>query len=208
MKRSKLALAATSGLVGLSLLAGVAARAESHGKANDATEVQQFLGAKVAIADAVKAAEGATGGKAVSAEFDSDKAGAYFDVETLSGDKYQDVKVSATDGKVLGTTEDKAEAGDKSDANELAALGQMKMTLTDVIAKAEKESGGKVMAVGYSSEDEGNATAIIEIEVAKADGTTQALAMNPADGTLKAVAGHEQNGDNDDAGEEGENDNG
>ena len=75
MKRNKIALAATSGLVGLSVLAGSMAYASSDSTAKDAEELAQFLSANPDVAAVVADVETKAGGKVVEAEFDDETQG-------------------------------------------------------------------------------------------------------------------------------------
>ena len=75
MKRNKIALAATSGLVGLSVLAGSMAYASTDSTAKDAEELAQFLSANPNVAAVVADVETKTGGKVVEAEFDDETQG-------------------------------------------------------------------------------------------------------------------------------------
>ncbi len=78
-----------SALLALGLLGGAAtiAAADQHSSSNDAAEAQAFLAAPGTIGDAIKAAEANTGGKAMSASFESDgtTAGMY-EVEIVKPD--------------------------------------------------------------------------------------------------------------------------
>ena len=75
MKRNKIALAATSGLVGLSVLAGSLAYASTDSTAKDVEELAQFLSANPKVAAVVADVETKTGGKVVGAEFDDETQG-------------------------------------------------------------------------------------------------------------------------------------
>ena len=75
MKRNKIALAATSGLVGLSVLAGSLAYASTDSTAKDAEELAQFLSANPNVAAVVADVEAKAGGKVVEAEFDDETQG-------------------------------------------------------------------------------------------------------------------------------------
>jgi len=75
MKRNKIALAATSGLVGLSVLAGSMAFAATDMATKSAEELQVFLTANPNVAAVVADVETKTGGKVVEAEFDDETQG-------------------------------------------------------------------------------------------------------------------------------------
>jgi len=108
MKRNKIALAATSGLVGLSVLAGSMAYAAGNSDAKSAEELQQFLGANPEVASVVADVETKTGGKVVEAEFDDETAGngvVEFEVMMADGSE-QDVLYTLADGSMAVNPDD------------------------------------------------------------------------------------------------------
>ena len=84
-------------------------------------------------------------------------------------------------------------AGEENLITDPAQLGA---PLAQLVAMAEKSGGGKVMAI---SADHDNAkSGVIEVELAKSDGTTQDFAM-AADGTMtKVVANQDEDQDGQD----------
>jgi hypothetical protein len=110
MKRNKITLAAMSGLVGLSVLAGSLAYAGS------AAELQQFLSANPKVATAVADVEAKTGGKVVEAEFDDETAGngvVEFEIKMQDGSE-QEVKYMLADGSMIVAAD---EDGDKHESD-------------------------------------------------------------------------------------------
>lgn len=108
MKRNKIALAATSGLVGLSVLAGSVAYAAGNSDAKSAEELQQFLGANPEVASVMADVETKTGGKVVEAEFDDETAGnsvVEFEVMMADGSE-QDVLYTLADGSMAVNPDD------------------------------------------------------------------------------------------------------
>ena len=108
MKRNKIALAATSGLVGLSVLAGSVAYAASNTDPKSAEELQQFLSANPAVASVVADVETKTGGKVVEAEFDDETAGngvVEFEVMMADGSE-QDVLYTLADASMTVEVDD------------------------------------------------------------------------------------------------------
>jgi len=108
MKRNKIALAMTSGIVGLSALSATMAFAGS-GQNNTAT-LEQFLNANPAVAAVVPNVQRSVGGPITSAEFD-DEAGGNSVVEfksTLADGTVQAVFYSMSTGEI---TEGTAESG-------------------------------------------------------------------------------------------------
>lgn len=114
MKRNKIALAATSGLVGLSILAGSVAIAQSNGGMSEEAELQKFLSANPAVAAVVADVESQTGGTVIEAEFDDetpDNGVVEFEVEMADGTE-QDVLFTLADGSMT------VEADDEDDDDE------------------------------------------------------------------------------------------
>ena len=117
MKRNKIALAATSGLVGLSVLAGSVAYAAGNSDAKSAEELQQFLGANPEVASVVADVETKTGGKVVEAEFDDETAGnsvVEFEVMMADGSE-QDVLYTLADGSMAVNLDDGDDDGETND---------------------------------------------------------------------------------------------
>ena len=115
MKRNKIALAATSGLVGLSVLAGSLAYAGSDAKS--AEELQQFLSANPKVAAAVAGVETKTGGKIVGAEFDDEAAGnAIVEFEIMMADgTEQEVLYTLADGSMAVEADEDGNDDDGAD---------------------------------------------------------------------------------------------
>lgn len=110
MTRNKLAIAATSALIGFGALAGTAALADSHtANGGSAQELQQFLSQNPSVASAVAAVEAKTGGKVTGAEFVDANAGAAatveFEVKTANG-MDQTVLYTMADGSMNARADD------------------------------------------------------------------------------------------------------
>lgn len=124
MKRNKIALAATSGLVGLSVLAGSLAYASTNSTAKDAEELAQFLSANPNVAAVVADVETKTGGKVVEAEFDDETQGngvVEFEVMMADGSE-QEVLYTLADGSMTVEVDDDDE--DDDDENEADEDGE------------------------------------------------------------------------------------
>lgn len=115
MKRNKIALAAASGLVGLSVLAGSLAYASTGSDAKSAEELQQFLTANPQVAAVVADVETKTGGKVTEAEFDDEAQGngiVEFEVMMADGSE-QEVLYTLADGSMtVAADEDGDDDGD------------------------------------------------------------------------------------------------
>lgn len=194
MKR-KLMTLLTAGTVTMAALAGTAAFANTH-SADDKAEVQAFLGGAQSISAAIGAAETASGGKAVAAEFDQKGGVAFYEVDTIANGKQVSVQIDAASGKVI-KSEDEGDVA-KADDDDIVDPAQLGAPLADLVAKAEQQSQAKVMSI--SAEHEGGKAGLIEVEVAKADGSTQEFAM-AQDGTMTPIVdtqdGDDEGGDED-----------
>ena len=84
---------------------------------NDA--VVDLAKAKISLSQAIGSAETHAAGKAVKAELDSERGPVVFNVEVITADnKVMDVRVDATDGKVLSSQLDQADRGGKEDKDD------------------------------------------------------------------------------------------
>ena len=114
MKRTTIAYAASSGLLGLSILAGSVAYAQSLEGGADAAELQAFLEANPAVVEAVTAVETETGGTVVEAEFDDETPGnsvVEFEIEMADGSEREGLYHLA-DGSMTGDVDDGDEGED------------------------------------------------------------------------------------------------
>ena len=117
MKRNKIALAATSGLLGLSIIAGSLAYASSGSDAKDAEELAQFLSANPEVAAVVADVETQTGGTVVEAEFDDDTQGngiVEFEIMMADGSE-QEVLFTVADGSMTVEVDDDDDDDDDDD---------------------------------------------------------------------------------------------
>lgn len=120
MKRTKIALAATSGLVGLSVLAGSMAYAATDSSAKSAEELQKFLTANPKVAAVVAGVETKTGGKVVGAEFDEKATGngiVEFEVMMADGTE-QDMLYTLADGSMTVEADEDGGNGGNDDNND------------------------------------------------------------------------------------------
>lgn len=126
MKRSTIAYAASSGLLGLSILAGSVAYAQSLEGGGDEAELQAFLAANPAVVEAVTAVETETGGTVVEAEFDDETPGnsvVEFEIEMADGSE-QEVLYHLADGSMTVDVED--DEDDEEDDEDEAKAGSDK----------------------------------------------------------------------------------
>lgn len=84
------------------------------GTENDA--IADLAKAKITLVQAVGAAESNAGGKVVKAELESERGAVVYEVEVVTADnRVFDLKIDATDGKVLSSKQDQADRSDKED---------------------------------------------------------------------------------------------
>ena len=103
--------AALVGTLGLTLLGS--AFAASTNREENGTEFKAATSATVSIADAVKAAEMETGGKAVKINIEDEKEGVAWEVETMKADGTEhEVKIDAMNGKILKVANASDASGD------------------------------------------------------------------------------------------------
>lgn len=181
----------TAGMVSAAALTGAALASGS-----DQAEIALFLKAQHDAAAAITAAEAASGGKAVEADFDGEDGAGIWEIKTVAGTKRAEINIDAGTGQVV-KTEDKGDVADKDDAVTPDMLGG---TLVDLVARAEAADGGKVMAI--EADYENGQFRGMEVEIVKADGSVHDFILNPADGKLTPVVkGHDtdHDGDNDES---------
>ena len=94
----------------------------------------------------------------------------------------------------LGGATGIAQAGDKPDAAEMAKLMAAKTSLSQAIAIAEKETGGKAIDAGFDNED---GTMSLEIEVLK-DNAVSKVIIDADTGKVVKVAGADSDDDEND----------
>jgi uncharacterized membrane protein YkoI len=85
----------------------------------------------------------------------------------------------------LGGAAGIAQAGDKPDAAELAQLAAAKTSLSQAIAIAEKETGGKAIDADFDNED---GTLSLEIEVLKDNAVSKVIIDADTGKVLKVAA--------------------
>lgn len=183
MKR-RLVTFLTAGAVSMAALGGIGAYASDSG-GGDRAELQAFLAAPQDIAAAIKAAEAASGGVAVAAEFDEKRGAGVYEVDTVARGRVISVKVDAATGAVIGT-EDEGDlaSADEDDRVDPAMLGA---PLAQLVTLAEKGGEGRVMSIGLDGGRHRDGT--VEVELANADGAREYRMA--ADGALTPDHGDE-----------------
>lgn len=187
MTRTVFLILAT-GMVSASALTGAALAA-----GDDQNEIALFQKAQHDIFAGIKAAEAASGGKAVGVEFEDEDGSGLWEVKTVAGGKHAEIKIDAATGAVVAS-KDKDDASDEDEAVTSEAMGG---TLADLVTKAEAASGGKVMAIEADHED--GEFRGMEVEIVKADGSTHDFVLNPTDGKLTPRGGDDDGHEDDES---------
>jgi uncharacterized membrane protein YkoI len=153
--------------------------------ADAAREDHALSNAKVSLTQAVSIAEQQGSGQAVSAEYESKKGGmGHYEIKVLSSDGSKLVKydVSPSTGKV---TEASNEPFQKMFTRlKPEALQNAPTSLKTAIKTAESEAGGK--AVAADADRDGDQLKYT-VKVAKADGSTEKVKVNGADGKVASA---------------------
>ncbi len=115
--RSSTRLFALATAATITAASGLALAVQGEPRLNDA--VANLTRAQIGLEQAITAAREKTGGQATRAELDSDDGALVYRVEVVTTDhKVFDVKIDATDGKVLSNAEDVADRGERDDDRE------------------------------------------------------------------------------------------
>jgi len=142
------------------------------------------------LAQAVRAAERQTGGRARKAEMERERGIDVYEVKTISKDGSAKVLVDPASGNVLrvdtpGFVSSIANVFDRDDQRKdqaaFARLEASSMTLAAAIDAAQKESGGRAVRAALTSRYDAT---LFEVRVVK-DWTTQNVLVDPA--TAKVV---------------------
>jgi uncharacterized membrane protein YkoI len=153
--------------------------------ANAAHEEQALSSAKVAITQAIGIAEKQGSGQAVSADYTAKNQGmGHYDVKVLSSDgaKLTKYRVNSNTGKI---TEASSEPFEKFFTRiKPTDLQNAPTSLKSAITTAESQSGGK--AVNADTDRTGD-TVQYTVKVAKADGSTEKVKVNGADGKVASA---------------------
>jgi uncharacterized membrane protein YkoI len=153
--------------------------------ADAAREDATLSNAKVSLNDAINKAEKEGGGQAVAADYKPKKGTmGYYDIKVLSSDgsKLTEYRVSTAAGKVTKASNEPFEKMfTRIKPDQLASAPT---SLKGAIKTAEAQSGGK--AVDADADRDGD-TVQYTVKVAKADGSTEKVKVNGADGKIASA---------------------
>jgi uncharacterized membrane protein YkoI len=171
MTFSKRAKTIVAGLVSAGLMGGAAAAAPQGGAAaegGERAEIAAVLDAGRSLADAARTAEETGGGRAFEASLEDEDGALVWEISTLKGDALVEYAIDPASGEIVETEEEgflsKLSRDDDEEAAALAAAG---VGLTEAIAAAEAETGGRAMEAELEAEDQGP---VWEVETASAEG--------------------------------------
>jgi uncharacterized membrane protein YkoI len=153
--------------------------------ANAAHEEKALSDAKVTLKQAVAMAEQQGNGPAISAEYEPQKGAAgHYEIKVLSSDGAKLVKyrLSPATGKV--TEADNQPFEKVFTRIKPTSIQNAPTSLKSAITTAEAQSGGK--AVDASVDRDGDQVKY-SVKVAKADGTTEKIQVNGADGKVASA---------------------
>ena len=134
--------------------------AVSGAKVSDAVAIAT---SKISLEQAIAIAQKNMSGDLVSAEFDQNDylSGGKFEVKSISNDTEHEIKIDASNGKILKT---KLEKLDAEDLAEHEAMKQAKISLIQAMQQATQAVNGKVIEAKFDLED---GKPMYDIEIAK-----------------------------------------
>ena len=155
--------------------------------ADPAHEDAQLNNAKVSLNEAIGIAEQQGSGQAISADYKAAKKGSTmgaYDVKVLStdGKNLTEYRISSSSGKVKKASEEPFEK--MFTRIKPSDLQNAPTSLKTAIKTAEAQSGGKVVD---ADTDRAGDTVRYTVKVAKADGTTEKIKVNGADGKVASA---------------------
>jgi uncharacterized membrane protein YkoI len=142
------------------------------------------------LAQAIRAAEQETAGRARKAELEQDRGTDVYEIKTVAKDKSATVLVELVSGKVIrvegtGFLSGVFEREDRrEDQAELARLEALSMTLADATGAAERETGGRAVEASLRSQ---YGQTLFQVRVVK-DLVPQRVMVDPASGRVVTLA--------------------
>lgn len=156
--------------------------AVSASQAASDDEAAAAMVASQSLADAVRSAEAASGGKAFEATMDVDDGVALHEVSTIPGDVVTDHDVDPKPGEVVRSEDEGFLSEMIGDDDVLTAFGNAQISLVDAIEAAEGALGGR--AVEADLDDDETLSPIYHVEVAQEDGTIMKAAVDGVGGEV------------------------
>ncbi|MHB8524433.1 MAG: PepSY domain-containing protein, partial [Limisphaerales bacterium] len=169
----------------------------SEGEHGDTRENSVIANAKVALGEAIQAAERQSNGRALSAGIEDEGGKSYYEVRTASNGKVTEVRVDPRTGAIASIKKHKLgrmfEGESRSEARDFLKAGT---SLSQAIATSEQKTGGQATEAAYENE---NGRTQIEVAVLDRTGVEHAVKVNATDGKVLSV-----NTADDEHGEHGE----
>lgn len=134
------------------------------------SEVRAAQASKITLKQAINIANKQVSGTLISAEFDDDDSqakGGVYEIKFNTNTHNHEVKVDALTGKIIGTETDRLDSGDIAD---FKTMKQAKITITNAMSIAEKNTSGRVMEIEFKNDrDHVDHASYYEVEVLKQD---------------------------------------
>lgn len=134
------------------------------------SEVRAAQASKITLKQAVNIANKQVSGTLISAEFDDDDSqakGGVYEIKFNTNTHNHEVKVDALTGKIISTETDRLDSGDIAD---FKTMKQAKITITNAMSIAEKNTSGRVMEIEFKNDrDHVDHASYYEVEVLKQD---------------------------------------
>ena len=180
------------------LLAAGAVLADALVAGKGSAQAPPAPSAPISLAQAVRAAEQRTGGRARKAEMERERGVQIFEIKTVSKDGSAEVHVDSTSGNVLGVrTPWLSGVFDRDDQREdqaaFARLAASSMTLVDAIEAAEKAVGGRAVKAALKNR---YGAMVFEASVVK-DWTAHRVLVDPATAKVVTSPAHGKREDDD-----------
>lgn len=134
------------------------------------SEVRAAQASKITLKQAINVANKQVSGTLISAEFDDDDSqakGGVYEIKFNTNTHNHEVKVDALTGKIISTETDRLDSGDIAD---FKTMKQAKITITNAMSIAEKNTSGRVMEIEFKNDrDHVDHASYYEVEVLKQD---------------------------------------
>lgn len=134
------------------------------------SEVRAAQASKITLKQAINIANKQVSGTLISAEFDDDDSqakGGVYEIKFNTNTHNHEVKVDALTGKIISTETDRLDSGDIAD---FKTMKQAKVTITNAMSIAEKNTSGRVMEIEFKNDrDHVDHASYYEVEVLKQD---------------------------------------
>ncbi len=183
-------------LLAAAIGAGAAGVALANPATDEQSEITAVAAARTAPADAVRAAEQKTGGRAVEMglEKKANTAG-YYEVLVALPDGISEVRIDPATGAVQSASQPAPRKLEDVRASELGQVTAAPVKLGDAIAAAEKKAGGRALEAGYTVANS-RVVAVVEVSANNALHEVTVDGNNAQQVSLAAPAAGDGDGEN------------